>query len=48
MACPTAKVPSSKGGTSKTPMGPFQKTVLAPSRARAKASRVLGPMSRPM
>ena len=44
-ACATARLPASKGGVSKTPIGPFQNSVAAPSIAAAKAARVAGPMS---
>ena len=43
-----ANVPSRNGASSKTPMGPFQTTVLAPRITVAKASRALGPMSSPI
>src|SRR6185312_10977 len=41
----TASVPASSGGRSKTPIGPFQKTMRAGAIARAKAARVAGPIS---
>ena len=44
----TARVPPAKAGNSKTPMGPFQNTVLAPLIRSAKAAADSGPMSRPM
>src|SRR5207248_7296992 len=43
-----ANVPSAKRGHSNTPIGPFQNTVRASAIRRAKSSRVLGPMSRPI
>ena len=43
----TANVPSAKRGHSKTPIGPFQKTVPASAIAAANSSREAGPMSRP-
>jgi hypothetical protein len=43
---PPSRVPAAKLGISKTPMGPFQTTVLAPRIAPEKRSMVLGPMSR--
>jgi dienelactone hydrolase len=42
-----AFVPSAKRAHSKTPIGPFQKTVRAPRMRSPKAWRVSGPMSRP-
>ena len=39
------RVPSPKVGTSKTPSGPFQRTVWASARAASKATRVSGPTS---
>ena len=44
-ASATAFVPAAKRGHSKTPIGPFQKTVLASAMRAAKRSRVAGPMS---
>ena len=46
-ASATARVPSANAATSKTPMGPFQKTVRASARAAANAAPDSGPMSRP-
>ena len=46
-ASATAFVPSANRGHSKTPIGPFQKIVLARAISAAKASRVAGPMSSP-
>ena len=46
-ASATAFVPSANAGHSKTPIGPFQKIVLAFAISAAKAARVSGPMSRP-
>src|SRR5262249_41219037 len=43
----TANVPSAKRGHSKTPIGPFQNTVLARAISAANSSRVAGPMSSP-
>src|ERR1700722_12367035 len=43
-----ATVPVSKGGISKTPMGPFQMMVFAPAITFENASTVRGPMSRPI
>ena len=48
MAWPTARVPAAKASISNTPMGPFQKTVLAPASSRAYSSQERGPMSRPI
>ena len=47
-ALATARVPASKEGISKTPMGPFQKTLLAMPMASAYSSAVSGPISRPI
>ena len=44
-ASATAFVPSAKRGHSKTPIGPFQKTVRASAMRAANRSRVAGPMS---
>src|SRR5207244_10971025 len=44
-AAAMAMVPRQKMGDSKTPMGPFQKTVSAPAIAREYDATVLGPMS---
>ena len=41
-ASATARVPSAKASNSKTPIGPFQNTVLAPEIASAKAARGVG------
>ena len=38
-----ARVPSPKVGTSKTPSGPFQRTVCASARAASKATMLAGP-----
>ena len=46
-ACATAFVPAAKRSHSKTPIGPFQKTVFALRIFSAKSSPVSGPMSRP-
>ena len=46
-ASATARVPSANRGHSKTPIGPFQKTVFASAIRVAKRSRVSGPMSSP-
>src|ERR1017187_4256001 len=46
IASATALVPSAKAGNSKTPTGPFQKTVLASDSLLANSSLVRGPMSR--
>jgi len=43
----TPYVPLAKAGNSKTPMGPFQMTVLASARAPWKNFRESGPMSSP-
>ena len=45
---PTARVPASKGGTSKAPIGPFQKTVPAPAIRLEKLAVVLLPTSSPI
>ncbi len=44
----TAFVPAANGAISKTPIGPFQKTVRASASLLAKSSAVRGPMSRPI
>src|SRR6478752_5756705 len=46
-ACATARVPPAKASVSNTPIGPFQKTVLASASAAAKAAADSGPMSSP-
>src|SRR6266567_3970957 len=46
IASATALVPAAKAGNSKTPTGPFQKTVLASESLRANSSLVRGPISR--
>ena len=46
-ACATARVPPANASVSNTPIGPFQKTVLASDSAAAKAAADSGPMSRP-
>src|SRR5690606_23954111 len=43
----TARVPAANGSSSKTPIGPFQKTVAESRMAAANASADSGPMSRP-
>ena len=45
IASAIARVPSSNGGVSNTPIGPFQSTVFADAIARAYDSAVRGPMS---
>src|SRR5690554_2835892 len=47
-ASATARVPAAKASNSKTPIGPFQKTVADARIASAKRAAVCGPMSRPM
>ena len=47
-ASATARVPASNGGTSKAPIGPFQKTVPARPIRLAKLAVVLAPTSRPI
>ena len=47
-ASATARVPASNGGTSKAPIGPFQKTVPALAIRLAKLAVVLVPTSRPI
>src|SRR6266545_2633288 len=47
IASATARVPAANGGSSNTPIGPFQNTVLAGRNASVKAATVRGPMSRP-
>ena len=47
IACATPRVPSANGAISNTPIGPFQKTVLARPRTSANAATDSGPMSRP-
>ena len=46
MARATARVPPAYGSRSNTPIGPFQKIVLASPRAAANRAAVCGPMSR--
>src|ERR1019366_8578130 len=45
MARATPNVPSAKAGLSKSPIGPFQNTVLASAKRAAKAFTLAGPMS---
>src|SRR6266542_1209073 len=47
IASATARVPAANGGSSNTPIGPFQNTVLGGRNASVKAATVRGPMSRP-
>src|ERR671920_840383 len=47
-ALATPSVPFAKSSISKTPMGPFQKMVLAPEMYPSKRATVSGPMSRPI
>src|SRR5919198_750455 len=44
----TPLVPAEKGSSSKTPIGPFHRAVLASAMVRANSSTVRGPMSRPL
>lgn len=46
-ASATVFVPAANGSSSKTPMGPFQNTVVEPRMIVANASAVSGPMSSP-
>src|SRR5271165_3477453 len=48
MAWATASVPPAYGASSKTPIGPFQKTVLAWRMLAANCAADSGPMSRPI
>ena len=45
--CATSRVPRSYGAISKTPIGPFQKTVLADCRTSRNRVIVRGPTSTP-
>ena len=47
-ASATPRVPSAKGASSKTPIGPFQNTVRAPCSASVNRVTERGPMSRPI
>src|SRR5919112_3431644 len=47
-AVATPSVPLAKSSISKTPMGPFQKMVLAPAMCPSKSATVSGPISRPI
>jgi len=47
-AAAIARVPPANAGSSKTPIGPFQKTVLAPWMLAANNWADSGPMSRPI
>ena len=44
----TPRVPALNGSSSNTPIGPFQRIVLASAMMRAYSSTVFGPMSRPI
>jgi hypothetical protein len=44
----TPRVPAAKGSISKTPIGPFHRTVFAPAITSPNRATESGPMSRPM
>src|SRR6185369_17848980 len=48
IASATPRVPTANGASSKTPIGPFQNTVRAPSSADENVATLWGPMSSPI